>query len=897
MGTTDRRPVRDRVSARWPLVGRQRVEEEIERARQHGRRGVLVVGEPGMGKTRLARALTISARARHGVHVIRVGASQQGTEVTLDAFREVLPAVDGVPLTSVLRWATTQLVELGGDDELMVVVDDGHWLDPVSAALVHQLAATGAAFVVVFARPDELPDAVSVLWHNGVAERVEVPRLCTAEVGLVLSEALGDRVAEATVQALARASGGNPLYLRELCLHGLEDGSLQAGTGMWSWQGPIHAGTGLRQLLRERIGVVDADDRRALQLVAFADRIGLGLYEELVGIEAVDRLERSQLIEVARAGLREEVRLAHPLYGDVLREGAEDRPAILATLADAVAAHGGRRTLDMAQVVEWRLAAGQQPDADGLLRAAEDALSALTPARAERLARAAVDTRGDPEDVLVLGSVLRELGKHEEAEAVWAQDGIEADAAMRVRIQIARAQNLFFGLGRAAAAAALLDDASDIAQTQHQRDVIDIERAMTHLYEGRPRDAQTMVEHLLEHEDAEMRGAAATFVAPSLALQGRIEESLRVVDLGLETRGGSGAAADQVMGILLAARYLALQLGGRLPEAELLARGAHELSVGLGIHDGVAIFGFTMGQSALVAGRIDEAIDCLEEAAVLLREHDRNRYLPWCLAELAAAHAEAGDLPAAHAALAEAGAVRRPAFRMFECRLEVAKARVEAMAGRVDDGIERALAAGAWAVRAGQSALAAHAYHEVARLGLPRAAVRPLGQIAEASDSDFVAALAQHALAQRDRDAAGLDLAAARLEAMGAMLHAAEAWRDASDAHREAGDPGAALAAAGRARGTAGACSGARLDWLTTLGTLDGLTVREREVAELIATGLSTRAAAEQLYVSLRTVENHLHRVYTKLGIRGREDLAAALAPGRRGSECPVAHDNGDPSP
>jgi DNA-binding NarL/FixJ family response regulator len=55
------------------------------------------------------------------------------------------------------------------------------------------------------------------------------------------------------------------------------------------------------------------------------------------------------------------------------------------------------------------------------------------------------------------------------------------------------------------------------------------------------------------------------------------------------------------------------------------------------------------------------------------------------------------------------------------------------------------------------------------------------------------------------------------------------------------------------------------------------LSPREREVARLAATGLTNREIAEQLHLSLRTVENHLHRTFTKLGVQRRRELAAVV--------------------
>ncbi len=55
------------------------------------------------------------------------------------------------------------------------------------------------------------------------------------------------------------------------------------------------------------------------------------------------------------------------------------------------------------------------------------------------------------------------------------------------------------------------------------------------------------------------------------------------------------------------------------------------------------------------------------------------------------------------------------------------------------------------------------------------------------------------------------------------------------------------------------------------------LTPREREIVLLVADGLSTKEAAEQLYLSPRTVSNHLQNAYTKLGVSKRSELPAAL--------------------
>jgi DNA-binding NarL/FixJ family response regulator len=57
------------------------------------------------------------------------------------------------------------------------------------------------------------------------------------------------------------------------------------------------------------------------------------------------------------------------------------------------------------------------------------------------------------------------------------------------------------------------------------------------------------------------------------------------------------------------------------------------------------------------------------------------------------------------------------------------------------------------------------------------------------------------------------------------------------------------------------------------------LTASERRVARMAAAGLGNREIAQNLVVTIKTVENHLARVYTKLGIHSRTELAEALEP------------------
>jgi DNA-binding CsgD family transcriptional regulator len=98
--------------------------------------------------------------------------------------------------------------------------------------------------------------------------------------------------------------------------------------------------------------------------------------------------------------------------------------------------------------------------------------------------------------------------------------------------------------------------------------------------------------------------------------------------------------------------------------------------------------------------------------------------------------------------------------------------------------------------------------------------------------------------------------------------------------HRHAAMRRKATASAQRAAALLAECEGARPFGVEPEVPGVSLTRREREVAELAATNLTSREIAEKLFVSTRTVENHLQRAYEKLGVRGRRELRQALAPG-----------------
>jgi DNA-binding CsgD family transcriptional regulator len=183
------------------------------------------------------------------------------------------------------------------------------------------------------------------------------------------------------------------------------------------------------------------------------------------------------------------------------------------------------------------------------------------------------------------------------------------------------------------------------------------------------------------------------------------------------------------------------------------------------------------------------------------------------------------------------------------------------------------------AAAGGHVAQAAHAAYDRVRLGRPGDVAGPLADLAARDDGALLAALAAHAGAAAADDAAALESAAEQCAGLGLVLSAAEAASGAAAAAARAGDPRRAAALRRRSAAWAEETEGARTPALLAGGSgeVDRLTAREREIAVLVAQGRSSKEIAAALVLSVRTVDNHLQRVFAKLGVSSRAEVAGAL--------------------
>jgi predicted ATPase len=387
--------------APWPLTGRS---AELERLgslfREGASAGVILVGPAGVGKTRLAEeALRLAEKA--GRRVERAVGHPATQAIPLGALAHVLPAdlvrdlgVGEDERTALFHAARAELRTLAGDDRLVLLVDDIDLLDDTSVAVLVPLIIARSVFLVGTVRTGRsTSQQLTVLHRDGHLVRVDLEPLSTDDLDALLHRALDAPVSTAAFAELARLSGGNLQLLIELVRGALERGAIAEVGGAWDLVAPLPTTAALDDLVAEHLAGVDAAGLAVLEMLAVCERFGLADLERLYGTATLEALEHSRLIAVVTSGRRSAVRLAHPLYGEVLRGGLAPLRLrhIYADLADAVELHGARRREDVVQVALWRVASGGRVPSDRLLSAASLALAGRDPALAVRLIAAVHD--------------------------------------------------------------------------------------------------------------------------------------------------------------------------------------------------------------------------------------------------------------------------------------------------------------------------------------------------------------------------------------------------------------------------------------------------------------------------------------------------------------------------
>ncbi|HEV8565717.1 MAG TPA: LuxR C-terminal-related transcriptional regulator [Actinoplanes sp.] len=857
--------------ARWDFVGRADERARlISVATEPADRGLVFSGAPGIGKSRLLHEAVAALPAEH--HAVRVAAANIASSgLPFGGLAQVLPPDPpaGLSAAGLLRWAVDSMFADANGRPVVLAIDDAHLLDPPSAALVHLLVREGATLLGTLRTAEPVPAPIAALWTEGLVKHAELAPLDADESRDLLESMLGGPVEGGSAQRLARLAGGNPLMLRELVMAASTGRELTQAYGIWRWTGRLTLAPSLADLVEARIGGLTDGVRDVLELVAFGEPVGLPLLLRAAEPSDAELAEERGLIRVTGNGRRRDVRLAHPLYGEVVRGRCPVTRAhrLLATLADLVEDAGARRRDDLLRVAVWRLDSGSAQDGALLLEAAGQAFARFDLELTERLSAAARDAGAGYEAAELLATALLHTERPDEAVAVL--DGAAGDRRATLLATVG-----FWGQGRAEAADELTAAATKAEPGERARMRAVEAQMRLQLLQLEP--ARALARGVLEEAaaGAPARAMARSVLAYLAAATGdpdRSAELLAAIDTATVAWRRDIPALQYALPMALGTRLgLALDLAGM---DEILAAEFADLAQTGGFGFGSGWTSLLKAQGAWLRGRTGEALRASEQACAALaavRLYDGN-------AHAARAHAAAlrGEAALATESMAVADAAGGTADGLFYPWRVQARAWTAACTGDVA-GAVRLLSGLIARLRA--DGLAGHellALYDQVRLGRADLAADRMFDLLETVPGGRAARLLlRHAQAAADGDADGLFAAARDFSAHGYLVFAAEAAATAVRTFRAARDA-QALAAS-----TLLADVLARCDTLHTpalLAVQPALTSRERQVAELAAEGARSREIADRLFLSPRTVENHLQRVYAKLGVNGRMELAPAL--------------------
>ncbi|WP_307518297.1 LuxR C-terminal-related transcriptional regulator [Streptomyces umbrinus] len=875
---------------RWPLVGREEELDSFAAALADREcRGFVVGGSAGVGKSRLAEECLGRASAV-GFRVGRATASAAAGAVPLGAIAHLLPA--GVDLSDPVAGfaAVAERLAAGpGRRRWVLLVDDMHLLDSASAVLLRQLMDTGVLLLIGTVRSGEpYGKAVTALRGGDAVRRVDLTVLSPEQIEALLQAALGGAVARRSLHELSAASGGNVLYLRELVLGALTAGDLTEDGEIWHLaEGRLPATARLTEVIGSRLATADSAGRPVLELLALCEPLTLADAEDLAPPQVMAALEQAGLIRIMQDRRRTAVSLAHPLYGEVLRAGLPvlRRRALLLDQAARVEARGARRRGDLLRIATWRLAATGTADPTLLTQAALLARHAHDYPQIVALLEALPVKHLTTATGLILGHAFFEMGRWDQAEAAIAEaDAVAIGEPDKLAVALVRTLNLLWSNARLSAALAVNDAALDRITSAEGRRKLRINEGFMRIVAGLPAQGLALLDDVetdvgdAPDVDVWLRGA---WMKPfALALVGRTGEAVTWAE---RAHAGHRKVDEHALVSHPAVQRIPLVLVLALTEAGLpdeARREGERTYAELVVADSVvrvwlAVF---LGRTEWPAGRPATARRWWAEAAALARSFDHTMALRPVLAGLAACAAVLGDLDAAEASLAEhrtlpplaPGLVSAGEERLGEAWL---------LAARGHLGRARAvLTAAALAARStGHLTGEALLLTDVARLGGAKEVTDRLTALAERCDGALAPARAQLAAALAADDPDQLLQAADACQAVGADLLAAEAATAAAAAWRRAHQARRASAAAHRAAAAPARCEGARTPLLTTAESTAPLTDREREIALLAALGNASKDIADALALSVRTVDNHLHRAYAKLGVTTRRELAKTL--------------------
>lgn len=869
---------------------------------------VLLEGDAGIGKTALWHTVVAESRAA-GRIVLSSRASESEARYSLGALADLLAGVDqavlaGLPVPQ--RRALEVVLLLAEDDELdpfepratgtaflsvlralaarqpvLLAIDDAQWLDDASAEAIGfalRRMLDGERILVLLARRSRTALPAPLRELAGRAERIELGPLSLGAVRRLLDAETDAALSRPAARRIHEASAGNPFFALEL------GRALAAAGGVLDQAGDLPVPTTLDELLASRLEALPAGAEYALLAVALATNPERQLVVEAASAAGLAAAEDAQL--VVREG--EHVRLVHPLVGAVVRAraAAADRRALHRALAELVGEREARAR---------HLALAFDPPEDGVAAAlAAAAAGAQTRGATAAAAELAVDAwrftdpcseLRDPR-LLIAAENLERIGHDESARALLRRE------LPNLRDRAARgwARHLLamVSLGEPeweplieAALADLADDpqrrAVVLAEASHRYatgSVADLPRAHGLARQGHEL-ARASGDTALEYR------CAVSHAWPTAMVGLPVERLLADAEVAVELWNDAGR-------IRALSRLWRGDVTGAQPLLEGLLARAHELE-----EDWSAfVFALHLFELDCRVGDVDRMARRLAQLEVTAAGlTGGRRAIQRCTALLAATR---GDVTrataAAEAVLADSGVA---SWHRIEARRAIGLAALGAgdvagAAGALQQVVDETEAAGV--LNPGVFPAAAdlvEALLESGRIEEARRALELLETRAREQEHPWGLAAATRARALASLAGGEPAIEAAgdavmRFAALALPLDEARSRIALGQAERRLGQRRSARTtlewAAGQltelgADGFAGRAQ-AELARVSGRRAREGLTPTEEQVAALAAEGLTNRQIAERLVLAVRTVEAHLTRIYAKLGVRSRTELA-----------------------
>jgi tetratricopeptide (TPR) repeat protein len=706
------------VPIRWNVPQHAAALEQLDVALGDvARPGAVVLGPDGIGKSTLARLAAERFASRHPTTVTR-WATGTPTErvVPFGAFSELLDfagfgAEVGKP-AALLRAARASLGSEDLQGDLLLVVDDAHDLDLLSATLVYQLALAGTARMIVTARVEAAPEAIAALWTDGLLDRIDI-----------------------------EPPGGATTTAAEV---------------------------------DEFIAELPAAARAVLDYLAVAEPLSLRDLTVLAGDGAVREAEDWGAAETRVRGEREDdpvVYTAHPLFAERARATLGDdgtrrrRTELVRLLSQHPSDHFSERLRLASLALD---SDAPQPVAE-VVDAALQALRLGDLTLGERLARSALQRSDDLAARLPLANALAFQGRGRDAEALLAAvDSAALSEPELMSWTLLRAANQFFMLSEPERATAFLRTIRNRIPDPGPRITLDALSATFAMNAGNVGHAVEMAREVLASPAADDQAVAWAASAATLctARQGRFDdvEPLAQRALGAEHPG----LLRFTIGL---GQTTALLMAGRLDVARELAQQFTDFAELQ--QPGRAIGEVLLAHVLIAQGEFGRAAALLGPAAATL-ERTGYSWGPLSLMLLATALAQQSNIPESAKALRRAETRHGTKSALFAPELRLARAWTKATARDATGAITEAREAARTAERAGQSAVALRAWHDAVRLGDIRA-VDPVTRLAAEIDCAVGNIVVDHARALAARDAAGLTAVSEELAAVGMDAAAADA--------------------------------------------------------------------------------------------------------------------------